>query len=178
MNAKLTGFRLLSLSGKKLFLGLFFLFSCLSSFSAIAAVNIAALSAVTASSESPSTGQLAIKAVDGVIDGYPGDYTKEWATNGEKAGAWIRLTWPLAYTVDQIVLYDRKNSTEQILSGTLTFSDGSSVAVGALDNLGAPKTVTFTPRTITWVQFTINSVKAGSQNIGLMEIEVFGAAGD
>ncbi len=174
MNAKLTRFRILSLPGGKLFLGLFFLFSCVSSISAVAAANIAALSAVTASSETPSTGQLAIKAVDGVIDGYPGDYTKEWATNGQGAGAWIRLTWPTAYTVDQIVLYDRKNTTEQILSGTLTFSDGSSVAVGTLDNLGAPKTVAFTPRTITWVQFTINSVKAGSSNIGLMEMEVDG----
>ncbi len=164
----------MSLPGGKLFLGLFFLFSCVSSISAVAAANIAALSAVTASSETPSTGQLAIKAVDGVIDGYPGDYTKEWATNGQGAGAWIRLTWPTAYTVDQIVLYDRKNTTEQILSGTLTFSDGSSVAVGTLDNLGAPKTVAFTPRTITWVQFTINSVKAGSSNIGLMEMEVDG----
>ena len=29
----------------------------------------------------PPPGQTAAKAIDGVVDGYPGDYTKEWATS-------------------------------------------------------------------------------------------------
>ena len=45
--------------------------------------NIAALATATASSQNTSTGQLASKAIDGVIDGYPGDYTNEWATVGQ-----------------------------------------------------------------------------------------------
>ena len=36
------------------------------------------------------TGQLVSKAVDGVADGYPGDYTREWATVGQGAGAHSR----------------------------------------------------------------------------------------
>ena len=42
--------------------------------------NIAGLSSVTVSSQNTATGQLGIKAIDGIVDGYPGDYTKEWAT--------------------------------------------------------------------------------------------------
>jgi len=42
-----------------------------------------------------------------------------------------------------VVLYDRPNATDQITGGTLTFSDGSSVAVGSLANDGSPVTVAF-----------------------------------
>ncbi|MBI4687480.1 MAG: hypothetical protein HY756_06840, partial [Nitrospirae bacterium] len=49
----------------------------------ISSQNIAPLAIVSASSENPATGQLAAKAVDTVKDGYPGDYTKEWATQGQ-----------------------------------------------------------------------------------------------
>ena len=35
-------------------------------------------SAVSVSSENAFSGQLGTRAVDGAIDGYPGDYTKEW----------------------------------------------------------------------------------------------------
>ena len=47
-----------------------------------AQADIAFSATVTDSSENASTGQLGIKAIDGVIDGYPGDFTKEWATMG------------------------------------------------------------------------------------------------
>ncbi len=135
--------------------------------------NIAPLATVTASSESSEYGQLAIKAIDGVIDGYPGDYTKEWATNGEGAGAWLTLTWNNACLVDKVVLYDRPNLNDQILSATLTFSDGSSVPVGPLNNAGAATVVTFTPRLINRMTMTVNTVKSSTANIGLAEIEVF-----
>ena len=59
-------------------------------------VNVARAAgvAVTASSQNTSSGQTAVKAVDGVPSGYPGDSSKEWATVGGKAGSWIRLVWP------------------------------------------------------------------------------------
>ena len=38
---------------------------------------------------------------------------------------------------DKVVLYDRPNLNDQILSATLTFNDGSTVQVGPLDNGGA-----------------------------------------
>jgi len=40
----------------------------------------------TCSSQNPATGQTCVKAIDGVVDGYPGDYTKEWATQGSVMG--------------------------------------------------------------------------------------------
>ncbi|HEY7124779.1 MAG TPA: PIG-L family deacetylase, partial [Ktedonobacterales bacterium] len=61
--------------------------------------DLALFATVTASSETPSTGQTANKAIDGVIDGWPGDYTKEWATNGGRAGSWLKLTWTSPQTV-------------------------------------------------------------------------------
>jgi LmbE family N-acetylglucosaminyl deacetylase/lysophospholipase L1-like esterase len=139
------------------------------------ATNISgSASSVTASSEAPATGQLAVKAIDGVVDGYPGDYTKEWATSGGKAGSWIRLDWTLAYTINKVVLYDRKNTNDQVLSGTLLFSDGTKVAVGALPDSGSALTVSFAQRTVTWVRFTIDTVKSTTANVGLMEMEVYG----
>jgi hypothetical protein len=133
--------------------------------------NLAMTAAVSVSSESTSTSQTGTKAVDGIVDGYPGDSTREWATNGQVSGAWIRLTWPNALTVSQVVLYDRPNTTDNIISGTLTFSDGSSLSVGQLPNGGSTGLViTMSPKVVTWVQFTVNS--AVGQNSGLSEITV------
>ncbi len=95
--------------------------------------NIAPLAAVSASSENTQNGSTAVKAVDGVIDGYPGDDTKEWATTGQAAGAWLKLTWTNVYVVNKVVLYDRTNLNDQILSATLSFNDGSTVQVGPLE---------------------------------------------
>lgn len=136
--------------------------------------NVARIATVSVSSETPEYGQLGIKAIDGVVDGSPGDYTKEWATLGELAGAWITLSWTNSQDITKIILYDRPNLTDNILSGTLTFSDGSSIAVGQLPNNGAGLTVTFPLRSVTWVKFTVDS--AVGLNIGLAEIEVYAVA--
>lgn len=135
------------------------------------AANVAAISTVSVSSESGSTGQLGIKAIDGIIDGYPADHTKEWATSGQLGGAWIKLNWSKVQEIFQIRLYDRPNPDDHILSGTLLFSDGSSIAVGALPNEGV-KTVSFASKFVTSVTFRIDS--AVGSNIGLSEIQVFG----
>ena len=76
-------------------------------------VNLAPLATVTASSQNTSTGQLAVKAVDGSADGYPGDYTHEWATTGQGAGAWLKLSWASAYAISRIVLNDPPQQDEQ-----------------------------------------------------------------
>ena len=110
-------------------------------------LNVAPFAAVSASSQNTSTGQLASKAVDGIADGNPGDSTREWATVGGRAGSWIRLAWSAPYRVDRVVLYDRPNLDDQVVAGTLSFSDGSTVAVGALSNGGGPVEVRFAART-------------------------------
>jgi len=141
--------------------------------------NLAVNASVTVSSERPATGQLGTKAIDGIVDGWPHDYTKEWATVGELGevpnslikGAWIKLNWSYV-TVSQVILHDRPNLDDHVLTGTLLFSDGSSLPVGALPNNGTGLSVLFPYKTVTWVKFRVDS--AVGANIGLAEIEVFG----
>ena len=136
--------------------------------------NVALMASVTDSSENAAQGQQGIKAIDGVIDGYPGDYTKEWATLGQLAGAWIQLKWSSPVSVSKVILYDRPNLTDNVKSGTLLFSDGTSLSVGQLPNdAKTGYTVTFATKTISWVKFTVGS--AVGQNIGLAEFQVIAA---
>jgi len=132
--------------------------------------NLATTAVVTVSSQNAATGQLGTKAVDGIVDGYPGDYSREWATTGQLNGAWINLAWSSGVTVSQVILYDRPNLSDNILSGTLSFSDGSTVPVGTLPNNGAGLAVSFAPRSVSWLRFTINN--AVGLNTGLAEIAV------
>ena len=108
------------------------------------------------------------------MNGYPGDHTKEWATVRGKAGSWLKLSWASPQTVNRIVLYDRPNLKDQITGGNIQFSDGSSIAIGPLNNEGSPNTYLFSSRTVTSLQFNITSVSATTQNVGLAEIEVYG----
>jgi hypothetical protein len=128
----------------------------------------------TASTENSGDGQTAAKAIDGSPLGYPADSSREWASVRQGAGAWLQLTWSSAVTLERIVLNDRPNASDQVTSGTLTFSDGSSVPVGALANDGAAVSVPFAPRSVTWVRFTVTGVRGGTSNVGLAEIEAWG----
>jgi len=77
-------------------------------------------------------------------------------------------------TIGSVKLYDSANPYDNIQSGTLTFSDRSSIYVGALDNAGDPTTVTFPAKSgITWMKFQVDSSNSGWLNNGLSEIEVF-----
>jgi hypothetical protein len=136
-----------------------------------------ALSA-TASASSTYPGYSASGMNDGVVEGYPSNYSYEWASDGQGAGAWAQLSWTDQQSVDKIVLYNRQTGG-QVTSGTLTFSDGSSVPVGALQADGRAGTVvTFPTKQITWARFTVDSVSSGATNIGLTEFEAFSPNGD
>jgi LmbE family N-acetylglucosaminyl deacetylase len=137
--------------------------------------NIALNATATASSEDPWTTQLAIKAIDGIVNGYPGDYTKEWATIGGVAGSWIQLAWSTNYQINEVVLYDRPNLSDQITSATLTFGDGSNVTVGMLDNAGAGMVINLpVPIVTNSILLTVTSVSGSTQNVGLAEFMVYG----
>jgi len=138
-----------------------------------APVNVAGSASVVASSQNTSTGQTALKAVDGEADGYPGDSSREWATVGGTDGSTLTLTWSAAQTISSVRLYDRPNDSDQVTGGTLTFSDGSVVQVPELENDGTATTVTFTARSTTSIRFTVTSVSDSTDNVGLAEIETF-----
>ncbi len=137
--------------------------------------NIAPKAKVTASST--YKGYSAEAAIDRVVGGYPEDISAEWAANGEKASATIKLSWDKAQIINRIWLFDRPNTNaDQVTAGTLTFSDGSTINVGELpDDASAAKEITFGPKKVTWLKFVVTSVKPETQNIGLAEIAVFTA---
>jgi len=135
-------------------------------------LNQALTATATASSEDAVAGQTAAKAIDGVIDGDGGVVTAQWTSSGQLAGAWLQLDWPGSVRVAHVNLHDRPSTSENILAGTLAFSDGSSVTVGALPVDGRPLTVTFTPRDVTWVRFTVESAQGTAA--GLSEFQVLG----
>jgi hypothetical protein len=132
--------------------------------------NLAASATATASSEAWEQG--ASKATDGFTDGYPGNDAHEWSSLEEGAGAWLQLTWPSAQSISSVTLFDRPNGDDQVLGGTLSFSNGSSVSVGALSNGGGAVNVPFATRSVTWLRFTVTSVGANTYNVGLAELEV------
>jgi len=143
--------------------------------------NVAPSATVTVSSENTSTQQQGVKAVDGIVDGFdgatvglPGNYTREWATRGELSGAWIQLNWSPAVAVQRVVLFDRPNASDQVIAGTLSFGDGSSVLVGALPSDARALIVDVPPRTVSWMRFRID--QAVGRNTGLSEVQVFGAS--
>jgi hypothetical protein len=85
----------------------------------------------------------------------------------------LTLTWPGAHTLDRVVLFDRPNLDDQVTGGTLTFSDGSTVAVPSLDNAGAATTVDFPARATTSLRFAVTSVSGATHNVGLSEIQAW-----
>ena len=137
--------------------------------------NIAALATVTVSSQNAEAGQAARSAVDGVVGGYPTDSQSEWSSLAQKAGAWLTLSWPCPVSVNSIVLHDRPNLDDQITAGTLTFSDGSTLTIGALPNDGSGLTLDLGGRTVTSLSLAVDEASATTNNVGLSEIEVMGS---
>jgi hypothetical protein len=113
-------------------------------------------------------------AIDGSTAGYPGDQGREWVTNGEHAGAWLKLAWPHPVRVSHVYLYDRPNNDDHVVAGTLQFSDGSSTDVGSLPKDGTAGEVLFPAKDISWLKFTVTKVSQRTVNIGLAEIAVTG----
>jgi len=116
----------------------------------------------------------AFGAVDGRVGGYPGDIAAEWASAGETNTAVLRMTWPKPIEIDRVWLFDRPNELDQVTSGMLIFSDGSTVKTKKLpDRAKQGVEVEFSPRKVRWVTFCISDVKADTENIGLSEVAVF-----
>ena len=134
--------------------------------------NVASDAIVSVSSTHPDYSASA--AVDGVVDGYPANIHREWASNGEHDTAMIRLIWNTPQKINRVWLFDRPNPLDQVTSGMLVFSDGSTLTTGALPDDGKQGLeVSFAPKTVKWLLFVVTGAKEGSPNIGLSEIAVF-----
>lgn len=131
--------------------------------------NVAPASTATASSQY-SASFAPHRAVDDVIGV---NNTGEWAST--QVNPWIKLAWSTGQTIDRVVLYDRICSCANVNAGTLSFSDGTSVAVSGIDAAGGAKNVTFPEKTVTWVTFTATG-GTGTNN-GLSEIQAFTSVG-
>ena len=109
------------------------------------------------------------------MGGYPEDISAEWAADGEKTSATLRLNWDNPQIVNRVWLFDRPNThADQVTAGMLIFSDGSTITVGELpDDASAAKEITFPPKEVAWLKFVVTSVKPQTQNTGLAEIAVF-----
>jgi hypothetical protein len=98
----------------------------------------------------------------------------EWVTEGEKGSAMIRLNWNQPEKVSRVWLFDRPNLKDQVTSGMLVFSDGSTIRVPELPNdARACREVSFVPKTVTWVAFFVDAVSKTTGNVGLSEFAVF-----
>ncbi|KAL8279274.1 hypothetical protein RQP46_008311 [Phenoliferia psychrophenolica] len=137
-------------------------------------INLARYSIATASSSSQYQG--ANKAIDGQLGGYSnGDYTMEWASAGEKAGAWLLLTFTAPVIITSVKLMDRPNSNDRVLGGVLKTSTGATVTVGNLVNNGGATTVSVPSLRTTTLLFTVTSVSSTTSSVGLSELQVFGS---
>jgi hypothetical protein len=114
-------------------------------------------------------------ATDGLISGYPDDRGAEWSS-GIKENATIRLEWDAPQVVNRVALFDRINQNDNIWSGILTWSDGTTTPVSTLPNEGtSPLEARFAPKTVRWVEFKVLSVSPATEHSGLAEIAVFRA---
>ena len=137
-----------------------------------ARLDLARKAHVTASST--EDGYNAAGVIDGVADGYPGDKRHEWASNNEKAGASVTLTWDADQTISQVLLFDRVSQQDHILAGRVVFSDGSIEPFGELSSDPTkPVVMKLTPRTIRWLRVEITKVTPTTISAGLTEIGVF-----
>ena len=142
--------------------------------------NIAALATTSASSSKHAWYDQTRKLVDGIVDGEPRRGRVEWMASGEQVGAWVKLAWGQKQSIDRIILADRPIEREQVLSGLLTFSDGSSIKVDQPlpDDATSGLEISFPPKQVEWVKFEILGTKKGGRDIGLSEVAIYGAPGN
>jgi hypothetical protein len=125
--------------------------------------NVARDGTLTTSSQADLGPRGQLRATDGA--------PSEWVST--QTNPWIQVRWVNPHTVDRVVLFDRVSTASNVNGGTLTFSDGTSVAVSGVPSNGAAKVVAFAPKTVTWVRFQAAG-GAGAGN-GLAELRVLSA---
>ncbi|RMF96189.1 MAG: DUF4185 domain-containing protein [Planctomycetota bacterium] len=135
-------------------------------------LNLALKAEVSASSV--HSDYTAEAACDGKAEGYPEAPQHEWASQGEKAGAWIKLSWSQPQTIDRVWLFDRPNRLDHVTAARIEFSDGTTYTTGPLaDQAFFGTEVRFSPKQVEWVKITAAEVGPKTLNIGFAEVAVF-----
>lgn len=136
--------------------------------------NLARLATATASSQRNGFYEGAHRVNDLMLSGPGGAYS--WIT-GEGTGAWVRLDWPMAVSVDKIMLYPVVNQKVLVTEATVTLSDGATFQAGPLTSNGAPVEVPLDRiHAVSWLKVSVD--KKQTSLAGLAEIVVNGPAGD
>ena len=135
-------------------------------------LNISQFAEVTVSSQLDDTNYAGERAVDGrpIRSSVTPPQNVEWASAGER-NPWIKLSWREETRIHKVVLSDRADRASNVNSGTLTFSDGSSITVSNIPADGRNKVVAFPWKRAGWVKFQVTG--GTGENVGLNEIEVW-----
>lgn len=116
-----------------------------------------------------ASNSLTAQAFAGSFDGILGSL--DGSTQGE-ANPFVQITFASAQTIDSIKIFPHQSWPWT--TGTISFSDGSSVAMPTTSAGGAPYTLTFAAKTgITWVKFS--AVSALGPILGIGDIAIMNA---
>lgn len=99
-----------------------------------------------------------------------------WVTSDAAAGVWISFEWPRAHMLRRIVLDRGSLRAPGIVSGWLSFADGSRVEI-TLSTSSPVTVVPISPREVDGFRFTVSSVAPGARRIGLSRVQVFDTPG-
>ncbi len=127
------------------------------------ASNISANGTATASSSFNSS-FLPAKATDGSTG-------TEWASLNQN-NPWLQIDFASSKKISSVKITDRIGQSARVNAGTLTFSDGSNIAVTGILNNGTFSNVEFPTKTVAWVRFTVTA--GTGTNVGLSEFQVIG----
>lgn len=129
--------------------------------------NLAYRAVVSSSSYSDEGHQT--YATDGMICGYLQLPRRSWIAGEGEEPAWVQLDWEEGQHISEIVLHDDP-SENNVLSGTLSFSDGTVIPIDDLPDNGSKYTVEVSLDDISWIRFTIEEFTGKAS---LAEIEVY-----
>lgn len=107
----------------------------------------------------------------------PDAHNPFWVTDFESE-ANATITWAAEQSISRVVLYDLPSETENVISGSLAFSDGTNVSFAELDKTGAATEVAKfdTPVKVTSVKITVKA-DDNTLSVGLAEAEFYDANG-
>ena len=93
-----------------------------------------------------------------------------------KAGEWVQFRWTTTQRITAVQLYGSTTGA-RVMSGLLTFDNGTTLEVGELLNDPRfPTVLAFRTRSVKWVRFTVTRV-VGTGTIGIAEFRVYPVGG-